>query len=184
MSLVVSCRVVRRAEELATRSPLGAWGGAVVGHRSVSRTGTGPRKAVPRPFARLACVPGHGARECRGPSRRAARHRPSPPTVPVIGHSPEDPRLSSLRPQQPQQCRQRQSATQAAASVSGLRQQPEAAASGSVRSRTFGAVPRTSGVRAGSPPGGRRASRRHRSRTPSVRSARAGIRPDAAPRTS
>src|SRR5689334_24115082 len=37
----------------------------------------GPQKAGRRPFARLACVPGQQARGCRGPSRRAATHRPS-----------------------------------------------------------------------------------------------------------
>ncbi len=53
-----------------------------------------------------------------------------------------------------------------------------------VRSRTGGAWPHTSAVRGGNPPGGRPASRRHRNRTPNARSARAGNRPAAAPRTS
>jgi len=45
------------------------------------RDRAGPRKAGRRPFARLACVPGQQARGCRGPSRRAATHRPPVPTV-------------------------------------------------------------------------------------------------------
>jgi len=37
----------------------------------------GPCRAGRRPCTRLACVPGQQARGCRGPSRRAATHRPS-----------------------------------------------------------------------------------------------------------
>src|SRR5450755_2493467 len=81
----------RRAGVLATRSPLGAGGGAAFGHRRVGGTGTGQRRAGRRPFARLACVPGREARGCRGPSRRAATHRPSPLTVPSVTRFPEVP---------------------------------------------------------------------------------------------
>src|SRR5580693_6374703 len=72
----------RRAEELATRSPLGA-GRAPRSDTDVS-AGPGPASEgrETRPFAHLACAPGREARGSQGPSRRAARHRPSVPTVP------------------------------------------------------------------------------------------------------
>src|SRR5712691_8849984 len=94
--LPVSVRVLvgrcwRRAGVLATRSPLGAIGGAAFGHRCVGGTGTGQRWAGRRPFAHLACVPGREARGSRGPSRRAATHRPSPQTLPSTGRHPEVP---------------------------------------------------------------------------------------------
>jgi len=150
---VLLCRAERRAEELATRSPLGAQVGTAFGHRSVGETGTGPRRAGRRPFARLACVLRQQARGCRGPSRRAATHRPSSsdgtwgwpvPEVPA-------PRFTA---------------------APGARV---------VRSRTAGDAPHTSARRAGNRPAGRRASKRRRSRTLSARSATAGTRPAAAP---
>src|ERR1022692_442075 len=82
----------RRASVLATRSPLGAVYGAAFGHRRVGGTGTGQRWAGRRPFAHLACVPGREARRSRGPSRRAATHRPSVLTLPSISCRPEVPR--------------------------------------------------------------------------------------------
>jgi len=51
----------------------------------------GPQKAGRRPFARLACVPGQQARGCRGPSRRAATHRPSSFDGTVLDQFPEVP---------------------------------------------------------------------------------------------
>jgi len=51
----------------------------------------GPQKAGRRPFARLACVPGQQARGCRGPSRRAATHRPSSSDGTVLDQFPEVP---------------------------------------------------------------------------------------------
>jgi len=57
----------------------------------VGWTGTGQRRAGRRPFAHLACVPGREARGSRGPSRRAAPHRPSPQTLPSVRRSPEVP---------------------------------------------------------------------------------------------
>src|SRR6266702_4865917 len=84
-------RCARRAGVLATRSPLGAADGAAFGHACVGGTGTGQRWAGRRPFAHLACVPGREARRSRGPSRRAATHRPSVLTLPLPGHRPEVP---------------------------------------------------------------------------------------------
>src|SRR5450755_4877056 len=94
--LVGGC--LRRAGVLATRSPLGAMAGAAFGHRRVGGTGTGQRWAGRRPFAHLACVPGREARESRGPSRRAATHRPSLPTVPSVGRFLEVPQRAVNRP--------------------------------------------------------------------------------------
>ena len=59
------------------------------GHSRVGGTGTGQRRTGHRPFAHLACVPGREARGSRGPSRGAARHRPSPQTLPLVSRFPE-----------------------------------------------------------------------------------------------
>ena len=153
----------RRAEELATRSPLGA--GRRRGRtqqtcrRDRVRPGEGPGT---RPFAHLACAPGREARGSQGPSRRAARYHPSVQTVPKRG------RRGKYRNEQ----------------FTRVPQVSLRAAVRAVRRRTGGGAPRTSGARGGSRPAGRPASRRRRSRTRSARSARAGSRLGAARRTS
>jgi len=149
----------RRAEELATRSPLGArrrrGRTQQTCRRDRVRPGEGPGT---RPFAHLACAPGREARGSQGPSRRAARYHPSVQTVPKRG------RRRKYRNEQFTQAR---------------RSAPRAEGR-AVRRRTGGCAPRTTAARGGSRPAGKQASRRRRSRTPSARSARAGSRPGAA----
>jgi hypothetical protein len=149
----------RRAEELATRSPLGArrrrGRTQQTCRRDRVRPGEGPGT---RPFAHLACAPGREARGSQGPSRRAATYHPSVQTVPKRG------RRGKYRNEQFTQALQ-------------VRRRAE---SGAVTRRTAGGAPRTTAAHGGSRPSGMRASRRRRSRTRSGRSARAGSRPGAA----
>jgi hypothetical protein len=148
----------RRAEELATRSPLGARGRRgrtqQTCRRDRVRPGEGPGT---RPFAHLACAPGREARGSQGPSRRAARYHPSVQTVPKRG------RRGKYRNEQ----------------FTRVPQVSPRVRDG-IRRRTGDGAPRRTAARGESRPAGKLASRRRRSRTPSGRSARAGSRPGAA----